>query len=66
MIPILALQMLANAFASVVIDKAQTAGKDAIMRAVGANLDDDTKNMLDDAIKNDKTHSKNSLSDLLG
>ena len=66
MLPILALQMLANAFASVVIDKAQTAGKEAIMKAVNENLDDDTKNMLNDAIKSDKAHDKTSLADLLG
>ena len=54
MLPILALQMLANAFASVVIDKAQTAGKEAIMKAVN------------DAIKSDKAHDKTSLADLLG
>ena len=60
------LSMLANTLFSIAADKAQNAVKDHIMKAIDENLDDDAKNVLDQAISDDKGHNKNSLSDLLG
>ena len=65
MLPILAMSMLANALASVVLDKAQTAAKEHILKAIDDNLSGDAKDMLNAAIKDDKLHDKNSIDELL-
>ena len=65
MLPILAMSMLANALASVVLDKAQSAAKEHILKAIDDNLSGDAKDMLNAAIKDDKLHDKNSIDELL-
>ena len=60
------LSMLANTLFSIAADKAQNAVKDHIMKAINENLHDDAKKVLDQAIRDDMGHNKNSLSDLLG
>ena len=61
--PVLA--MLANVLQAVVLDAAQSAAKEHIMKAINDNLDDAGKKLLDDAINEDGTHGYKSLEELL-
>ena len=61
--PVLA--MLGQALAAIVADTLQTAGKEAIMKAINDNLDDAGKKLLDDAINEEGTHGYKSLDELL-
>ena len=59
------LSMLANALLSLAVDKAQSAAKEHIMKAINENLDEDAKKMLDDAIDGDSSHGFKKLTDML-
>ena len=59
------LSMLANALLSLSVDKAQSAAKEHIMKAINENLDEDAKKMLDDAIDGDSSHGFKKLTDML-
>lgn len=61
--PVLA--MLANVLQAVVLDAAQSAAKEHIMKAINDNLDDKGKELLNKAIENDGKHDKKSIEELL-
>ena len=58
------LSMLENTLVSIAADKAQSAVKDHILKAVDDNLDEEGKKMLDDAIDKDTAHGFKKLADM--